>query len=603
MVSFRRLSIQRQVVLSALLLFLPVVAGAAWSATRLWQERAADVRQEAAAAAATSASYVDEYLRAVDAMAFVLAHDPSVVGLNRPACDRLFAAVLHEQPLLVNVFLQAPDGTIKGSGIQAADQPPLSLPHVREVLKTGRPALSDLTVGPATQKPTILFGYPVPADDDGTSMAGVLTLGLDLAALESRLKDLLPANGSTVTLTTDRGLVLARSRDAERYIGTTVEIPQPTDPGAEPRTSILADRDGVERIVASALVHRGSWLVSVGIPRSVILVRLWPLWRRNLVIVATTVLLSFLFSLWVGDHLARQLNHLRTAAQRIAGGDLSPVDPGPSLNKELSELQSAFRTMAENLRGALQALDRQVVQERQTREALETLQRQVVRQERLAAVGLLVSGVAHELNNPLQAILGASELLEHRHELSGEGLQDVALVKTQSHRASEIIRSLSRLGAPRLAEPAIVDVHDVVAEVVQLRFADLDSADIAYDVDLTSTGKVHANFTEIEQVVLNLVVNAEQAVQASAVSPRRLIIRSRDVGSSVRLEVLDNGPGVLPEDEAKLFQPFFTTKPVGEGTGLGLSVSYGIIESYGGTMGYQRNEWGGATFFFELPRS
>ena len=74
-----------------------------------------------------------------------------------------------------------------------------------------------------------------------------------------------------------------------------------------------------------------------------------------------------------------------------------------------------------------------------------------------------------------------------------------------------------------------------------------------------------------------------------------------DAGKKVRLEVQDDGPGVSPEDEPKLFQPFFTTKPVGKGTGLGLSVSYGIIESYGGVIGHRSNEWGGATFFFELP--
>jgi len=82
-----------------------------------------------------------------------------------------------------------------------------------------------------------------------------------------------------------------------------------------------------------------------------------------------------------------------------------------------------------------------------------------------------------------------------------------------------------------------------------------------------------------------------------------VIIRSLDTDGHVRLEVLDNGPGVRREDEAKLFQPFFTTKPVGQGTGLGLSVSYGIIDSYGGTIGYERNDFGGSTFYFELPQA
>jgi signal transduction histidine kinase len=112
---------------------------------------------------------------------------------------------------------------------------------------------------------------------------------------------------------------------------------------------------------------------------------------------------------------------------------------------------------------------------------------------------------------------------------------------------------------------------------------------------------VWANFTEVEQVTLNFVINAQQSIEAGERSHGRILIRVYDAGKRVRLEVQDDGPGVTPEDEPKLFQPFFTTKPVGKGTGLGLSVSYGIIESYGGTIGHRANEWGGATFFFELP--
>jgi two-component system NtrC family sensor kinase len=268
----------------------------------------------------------------------------------------------------------------------------------------------------------------------------------------------------------------------------------------------------------------------------------------------------------------------------------------------MTELQVAFGTMADKLRQARQALDHQVEQERKTNEALERLQRKVVRQERLAAVGLLVSGLAHELNNPLQAILGAGELLERRPEMPEEALKEVALLKTQGHRASEIIRKLSRFGTQRTALPEVIDLRDVVSEVVQARRADFESAKISCQIDTTSTGTVHADFTEIEQVVLSFVINAQQSIQESCTSNGRVVIRSFDAGSHVRLEVLDNGPGVARCHEAKLFQPFFTTKPVGTGTGLGLAVSYGIIESYGGSIGYQSNDLGGATFYFELPR-
>jgi two-component system, NtrC family, sensor kinase len=235
------------------------------------------------------------------------------------------------------------------------------------------------------------------------------------------------------------------------------------------------------------------------------------------------------------------------------------------------------------------------------RETLQSLQRQVVRQERLAAVGVLVSGVAHELNNPLQAILGTLELLERDRGISPAVLDEIAFVKTQSGRAREIIRNLSRFSSQQSGPPTLVDLRDVIGEVVQLRRRDLDSSNISLAVDIQTDRKVYANFTEVEQVTLNFVINAQQSIEVAARAHGRILIRVYDAGKRVRLDVQDDGPGVSPEDEPKLFQPFFTTKPVGKGTGLGLSVSYGIIESYGGTIGHRTNEWGGATFFFELP--
>ena len=111
-----------------------------------------------------------------------------------------------------------------------------------------------------------------------------------------------------------------------------------------------------------------------------------------------------------------------------------------------------------------------------------------------------------------------------------------------------------------------------------------------------------AVLTELQQVILNFVVNAEQAILSSGRIPARVMIRTYDRGDRVVLEVEDTGPGVKPEDEPRLFEPFFTTKPVGQGTGLGLSISYGIIESLGGKVGYRpAPSASGSLFYFDLP--
>jgi C4-dicarboxylate-specific signal transduction histidine kinase len=145
-----------------------------------------------------------------------------------------------------------------------------------------------------------------------------------------------------------------------------------------------------------------------------------------------------------------------------------------------------------------------------------------------------------------------------------------------------------------------VHLLDIITSVAELRQRRLESEDIDLRIDDRSAQHVLAVPTELQQVLLNFVVNAEQAIVNSGRLPGRITIRTYDRDNTVVLEVEDTGPGVPAEHEAKLFQPFFTTKPVGQGTGLGLSVSYGIVDSLQGTIGYRRVE-NGSVFYFELP--
>ena len=574
-----------------------LVGAIVWSADRTRVEREEEVRQEAGSLARLAAAYLNQVFDGLDALASALMRHPAIPALNRTECAKLFAGLLGEQPLLLNVDLRDRNGLLVASGAAApADRASAPAPaYMMDILKTGRRGVSELIAGPPTGRPTIGQAYPVRADDG--AVVGVLALSLDLFQLQHVFESLVLPDGSVVTLLDQRGHILARSPDGEKYIGRT--IPAGVVPAAD--IGLRSDVDGIERFVGSEAVDRGPWLLRVGIPPTVVADRLAPLWWRNLTISGATVLVVLGLSLWVSRHASTGLERVRLAAQRIAGGDLSPPARTKAPNLEIAELQDAFITMAANLLATRDALDRQVEQERKMRETVQSLQRQVVRQERLAAVGLLVSGVAHELNNPLQAILGTAELLERDPSLSADALNEITMLKTQSGRAREIIRKLSRFGSQQSGPPTLVDLRTVIAEVVQLRRHDLEKASIAIDEETSTSAKVSANVTEIEQVTLNFVLNAQQAIEAAGRGRGRILIRLYEAARKVRLEVQDDGPGVSPENEPKLFQPFFTTKPVGKGTGLGLSVSYGIIDSYGGVIGCRANEWDGATFFFELP--
>jgi len=431
----------------------------------------------------------------------------------------------------------------------------------------------------------------------------VLGVSMHLEPLERVLKSIPLPPGSVVTLTDERGVVVARSLESDKYVGRPIEAPSRLqDPAQVPTSVVRTSLDGVERAFGNAVVERGPWLTSVGIPTAVAMGRTTPIQQRNVAIMSALMLTVLTLSLVIARRWLKAFDHMDAAARRVAKGDLSPLEERQMPTAEMDHLQRTLRGMITSLQTARIAIDAQVEDERRVRQEVESLQQQVIRQERLAAIGVLVAGVAHELNNPLQAIVGFTELLHMRRDLPEAARAELTLVQKESARASAIIRNLTRFGR-QSAEPSAVRLRDVIASVMELRQHKLDELRVQVDVDERSQATIMAIFTELQQVLLNLVINAEQAIVQSGASSRRIAIRTADQGRSARLELEDSGLGVAPDDEAKLFQPFYTTKPVGVGTGLGLSVSYGIVHALGGRMGYQRAPSGGAVFYFELPMS
>jgi C4-dicarboxylate-specific signal transduction histidine kinase len=362
-------------------------------------------------------------------------------------------------------------------------------------------------------------------------------------------------------------------------------------------------QDAIETHAGRTQAPGTGWTVEVGLPTSIAWDRTSPVYGRTIAISGIATLILLVIQAGFGRRWLRSFQKLEHHAIRVGSGDYTMPAAEKMPSRELERMRDTFTTMVGRLAEAYADIARQVEEERRMRLEVESLQQQVIRQERLAAIGVLLSGIAHELNNPLQAISGFAQLLQRDPNISSDVRTDLALIQKESARASAIIRNLSRFSRQQGSQPVRVYLRDVVASVVELRQRRLQEQGIVLEIEDEAVEPVLGVLTELQQVVLNFVINAEHALAATETGEPRIVIRTMDIPRGVRLEVEDTGPGVPPEDESKLFQPFFTTKPIGEGTGLGLSVSYGIIEAFHGTIGYRRGKNGGAEFFFELPNA
>jgi signal transduction histidine kinase len=594
--------LRRQIFFVVVILTIVVYAAIGYGARLTYNEHVRQLAAQTTTMAATVVVYVNRNLETADAVADTATRHPSLRQLDPRAADEVLVPLVGGPDELLNNALMA---DANGTPVAWARPPNAavegSIDHqwLAQVARTGKILVSPLLGKAGDEVHAIVLAYPILSDSN--ALVGVLGLSVHLEALEKVLASIpLPA-GSVVTLTDAQSVVVARSLEASQYVGRSI-APGGTarNPYDVPASVILTAADGVQRVFGNAVVERGPWLASVGIPTSIAWSRTLPIFQRNLIVAFLSTVLIFLMTWIFGRQWLKAFDHLDATAKRVSEGDLSPLEPRPMPTAEMDRLQHTVSSMITNLQSARASIASQIDDERRMRQEVESLQQQVVRQERLAAIGVLVSGVAHELNNPLQSILGFAELLQMQKGMPEQARNDLALIQKESSRASAIIRNLSRFGR-QVLEPSPVRLRDVVASVMELRQRKLEETNIRVEVHEQSRGVVMAVFTELQQVLLNFAINAEQSIVHADPPRRQIEIRTGDREGWAWIELEDSGPGVPPEHEVKLFQPFYTTKPVGEGTGLGLSVSYDIIRSHNGRIGYRRAPSGGAIFYFELP--
>jgi two-component system NtrC family sensor kinase len=233
----------------------------------------------------------------------------------------------------------------------------------------------------------------------------------------------------------------------------------------------------------------------------------------------------------------------------------------------------------------------------------QALEAQLIQSEKMAAVGTLVSGVAHELNNPLTSIAGLSELLLEQPAAAALDRGHLRVINEQAERAGRIVRDLLTFARKGPPQRVAVDLGDVVQRTVLLMAYEMRRREIALETAVApGLPAVLGDQYQLQQVVLNLLSNAAHALgELPPGRPRRVEVGVRAEESRVVLRVADTGPGLAEEVKAQMFGPFFTTKAPGEGTGLGLFVSYGIAEAHEGTLTAESRPGGGATLVLSLP--
>ena len=282
-------------------------------------------------------------------------------------------------------------------------------------------------------------------------------------------------------------------------------------------------------------------------------------------------LLAAAVALWVGRSIARPVATLREGAARLAAGRLD-TRIAIQTPDEFGDLARQFNAMAASL---------------------ERNQEELVRSEKLAGIGRLAAGVAHEMNNPLAVILGYARLLRRR--TSGDVAEDLTVIEEEAERARDIVEGLLDLSRPLPPSREAVDLRATCDEVVsRLREAGVLGE---VRVSVEGEGSVEGHGDKLRQVVQNLVRNGVEAAGAGG----EVHVRVTGTGASAEVVVEDTGPGLDPAAAARLFEPFFTTKD--RGTGLGLAVSRAIARAHGGDVMAGARSGGGATFTLRVPSS
>jgi signal transduction histidine kinase len=297
---------------------------------------------------------------------------------------------------------------------------------------------------------------------------------------------------------------------------------------------------------------------------------------------------------------------LETLSKTYAQAPEVPIVVLTGLNDELLGVEAVNRGAQDYLikgqvdpnllvRAILYAIERKRAEERERQ-----LQLQLNLSNRLASLGVMAAGVAHEINNPLASVIGFAQLLMQK-DIPEDTREAVKIVNDSAQQVADIIKSLHTFALQQKLDRTNINVNEIIQATLAMRTYPMEASNIRVTTQLAPRlPRTMADDGQLQQVFLNLILNAETEMK-SAHGGGNLLIKTETIDSTIRISFTDDGPGIAEANLVHLFDPFFSTREVGKGTGLGLSVCHGIITEHGGTI-YVNSELGkGTTFTVELP--
>ena len=324
---------------------------------------------------------------------------------------------------------------------------------------------------------------------------------------------------------------------------------------------------------------------SIVIRQSSMLLPAWFDSHLILILILALLLVNAMAIYAILHFILKPVNELRKAMEEIAAGPTLREIKINHAPPEIKELVNSFNRMQE------------VIRERRRAN-----QEKLLQTDRLATIGQLAAGVAHEINNPLGSILLLTRLVMQQSAADGRMLENLERIEKETKRCHSIVQSLLDFARPRDPKVAPVDVHLLLDDTVKM----LKRQYLFQNIEITrqygaGVPRIQADQLQLQQVFINIIFNASDAM--SGKGTLTLATQENDAGKAVEISICDTGCGIPSENINRIFDPFFTTKDVGHGTGLGLSVSYGIIQAHGGEIAVSSSPGHGSRFTIKLPRA